>query len=306
MNIAILGASSQIAKDLIVSLFNKTDCHCMLFARNTTNYSNGIRLLAEKKRYQLLEYSEFSLDYHFDVIINFVGVGDPAQAKKMGAQIFDVTEKYDQLALSYIKKNPACRYIFLSSGAVYGGNFARPVSSESVAQININNLKETDWYTIAKLYAEARHRALDAFNIIDVRVFNYFSHTQDINARFLITDIVRAIRRNEVFKTSVANIVRDFITPDDFFCLIKAIIDYQGDLNLSLDCYTKAPIDKNTLLRTLGEHFEFRYEYETAFVGINATGVKINYYSNNKVANSIGYDPGRSSIEGLLYEIKKI
>jgi hypothetical protein len=43
------------------------------------------------------------------------------------------------------------------------------------------------------MHAEAKHRALFNFSIVDVRVFNYFSHTQDMNARFLITDIVRAI-----------------------------------------------------------------------------------------------------------------
>jgi hypothetical protein len=46
-------------------------------------------------------------------------------------------------------------------------------------------------------------------------VFNYFSHTQDMNARFLITDIVRAIKNKKIFKTSADNIVRDFITPLD-------------------------------------------------------------------------------------------
>jgi hypothetical protein len=41
------------------------------------------------------------------------------------------------------------------------------------------------------LHAEAKHRALFNFSIVDVRVFNYFSHTQDMNARFLITDNLR-------------------------------------------------------------------------------------------------------------------
>lgn len=48
---------------------------------------------------------------HLDVILNFVGVGNPAQAALMGASIFDVTLKYDKLALDYVREDPRCRYI---------------------------------------------------------------------------------------------------------------------------------------------------------------------------------------------------
>jgi hypothetical protein len=41
-----------------------------------------------------------------------------------------------------------------------------------------------------------------------------------MNARFLITDIVRAIKNKKIFKTSADNIVRDFITPPDFYHLV--------------------------------------------------------------------------------------
>ena len=37
-----------------------------------------------------------------------------------------ITLQYDQLAIDYINKHPACRYIFMSSGAVYGSNFDEP------------------------------------------------------------------------------------------------------------------------------------------------------------------------------------
>ena len=37
----------------------------------------------------------------------------------MGASIFDVTLKYDEMALDYVRQHPDCRYIFLSSGAAY-------------------------------------------------------------------------------------------------------------------------------------------------------------------------------------------
>jgi len=295
MNIAILGATSQIAQDLILSFSENTNYKLSLFGRNTS--SDGQR--------QIQLYSDFNKNQNYDVIINFVGVGDPVKAQKMGSDIFKITEKYDNLALDYLKQNSKTKYIFLSSGAVYGGNYQKPVDKDTVATIDINNLKPTDWYTLAKLYAEAKHRSLSNLSIVDVRVFNYFSHTQDMNARFLITDIVRAINNNEIFKTSRNDTTRDFITPFDFYNLIQVIINYDS-VNIALDCYTKSPISKIDLLTTLKKKFGLSYVFDLNTDIINATGEKINYYSKNKSASKIGYRPKYSSIDAIVKEISFI
>jgi len=254
------------------------------------------------EKYQVQEYSEFGNHQKYDVIINFVGIGDPAKAQKMGSDIFKVTEQYDDMALEYLKQHKKTKYIFLSSGAVYGGNYQEPVNKNTVAMIDINNLDSTDWYTLAKLYAEAKHRSLSDLSIVDVRVFNYFSHTQDMNARFLITDIVRVIKNKEVFKTSAVDIVRDFITPPDFYNLIQAIVDFKP-INMALDCYTKSPISKFDLLNGLKEEFGLDYKVDKNIGIINATGLKLNYYSLNKAEKSINYNPENTSLEGIIQEI---
>jgi len=230
---------------------------------------------------------------------------DPVKAQKMGSDIFKITEQYDALALEYLKQHRKTKYIFLSSGAVYGGNYQEPVDKDTVATIDINNLKSTDWYTIAKLYAEAKHRALSELSIVDVRVFNYFSHTQNMDARFLITDIIRAIKNKEVFKTSVDNIIRDFITPPDFYNLIQAIIDFKL-INTALDCYTKSPIAKFDLLDELKSEFGLKYEIIKNVNIVNATGCKLNYYSINYMAKGIGYKPKYSSLSGIVQELDYI
>jgi hypothetical protein len=122
-----------------------------------------------------------------------------------------------------------------------------------------------------------------------------------MNARFLITDIVRAIQNNEVLKTAETNIIRDFISPVDFSQLIKAIIESPA-MNCAVDCYTQAPIDKLSLLKSLQEKFGLRYELVTS-AGLNATGAKINYYSTNKKAAEFGYAPIFSSLDFVSNEI---
>ena len=302
MKIAILGATSQIAQDLILSFSINKDYDFSLFCRNVVVLEKWINSENLCDKYQVQEYSEFGNHKKYDVIINFVGIGDPAKAQKMGSDIFKVTEKYDDMALEYLKQHKKTKYIFLSSGAVYGGDYKDPVNKDTLATVDINNLTSTEWYAIAKLYVEAKHRSLPSLFIVDVRVFNYFSHTQSMNARFLITDIVYAIKNKEVFKTSSENIARDFITPPDFYNLIRTIIDFKP-INIALDCYTKSPVLKFDLLSEFGSKFGLKYEVGKDIDIVNATGAKLNYYSVNKVAKSMGYSPKNTSLEGIIQEI---
>jgi nucleoside-diphosphate-sugar epimerase len=208
------------------------------------------------------------------------------------------------MVLNYLRDHPVCRYLFLSSGAAYGSDFLKPVSRDTRAVVTINDLQPQEWYGVAKLHAECRHRAHPELSIIDIRVFNYFSRTQDINARFLVTDMLRAIRDKTVLKTSPDYIVRDFLHPSDFYSLVSALLS-ASTANAVVDCYSRAPIDKPGLLTAMQENFGLRYEIVEANAGINATGGKPHYYSLCRRAADFGYQPGLSSLEGILLETEK-
>lgn len=298
--IAILGATSQIARDLIISFSASEDKHLHLFARRPEEVAKWLALTGLPGRYPVDDFFKFA-KREFDAVINFVGVGNPAQAIAMGTSIFETTLKYDMLALDYLNRHPDCRYLFLSSGAVYGPDFDEPVNENSKATIAINHLQPQDWYAVAKLYAECRHRALSHLPIVDIRVFNYFSHTQDVSARFLITDILRAIQHGDTLITSSDNIVRDYIGPDDFYQMV-ALILAAPVTNDVVDCYTKAPVDKVTLLSSMSHNFGLMYEIKQTPVGVNATGVKTNYFSRNHRAQTFKYNPEKSSLESVLSE----
>ena len=182
MRIAILGATSLIAKDLLLSFSDQSSHELVLYARRPEVVSKWLTNFGLSQRYAVDGFTAFSADEHFDAILNFVGLGNPAKAAAMGASIFDVTLKYDEMALDYVRLHPNCRYIFLSSGAAYGASFDEPVDVNSQAVISINNLQPQDWYAVAKLHAECRHRSLQHLPIVDIRVFNYFSRTQDMES----------------------------------------------------------------------------------------------------------------------------
>ncbi len=305
MRIAILGATSQIAKDLVQSFAANSRHDLVLFARRPEAVTQWLADVGLVGRYAVANFAAFNADQHFDAILNFVGVGNPAQAAAMGASIFDVTLQYDELALNYVRQHPTCRYIFLSSGAAYGASFDTPADAATRATVPINNLQPQDWYGVAKLHAECRHRSLAPLPIVDIRVFNYFSHTQDMSARFLITDIWRAIRDKTLLQTSSDYIVRDFIHPLDFRNLVNAILAAPA-ANAVVDACSKAPIDKPTLLAAMQEKFGLQYETVQTGAGVNATGGKPHYYSLTTRAENFGYQPTLTSIEGILQESQQV
>ena len=305
MRVAILGATSQIAKDLILSFASHDQHELVLYARRPEVLAQWMKQVQPVPRYAVADYAAFTINEHFDAILNFVGVGNPAQAATMGASILDVTLQYDEKALGYVRQHPNCRYIFLSSGAAYGSNFEAPADANTKALIDINHLQPQDWYGVAKLHAECRHRSLAHLPIVDIRIFNYFSHTQNIEARFLITDILRAIRDKTVLQTSSDYIVRDYLHPSDFYQLVCMMLA-APPTNATVDAYSKAPIAKPTLLTAMQDKFGLQYKSVKLSSGINATGSKPYYYSENKMAAHFGYRSMLTSLEGIEKEVEII
>jgi len=304
MKIAILGATSQIARDLVISYSETADEQLHLFARRPDAVRQWLSSGGLPGRYPVDDFSAFG-EKAFDAVINFVGVGNPAQAVAMGKDIFEITLNFDRMVLEYLKSHPACRYLFLSSGAAYGSSFNEPAMRRTEAVVAINDIQPQDWYGVAKLHAECRHRAHSKYSIIDMRVFNYFSHTQDISARFFITDILRAIRDKSVLKTSSDYIMRDYLHPSDFFSLVRVLLA-SPPVNVSVDCYSREPLDKPRLLAAMQERFGLHYQVEERSVHINATGYKPFYYSLNKRAAEYGYQPELTSLEGVMLESAKV
>ena len=291
MTVAILGASSQLARDL---------ARAMAPHYTLQLYARGAIAGAE-----VLPYSEYGKHAH-DAVINFVGVGDPARAAAMGASIFDITSEFDNLALAGLDAHPQRKYIFLSSGAAYGHAFHQPVGEHSLAAVPINALAPQDWYGAAKLYAECRHRARPGNAITDLRVFNYFSRTQNLDARFFVTDMLRALRDGTVMKTSPDPMVRDYLHPLDFFQLVDCVL--RGDAgNRAIDCYSRAPVDKTALLEAMAGSFGLRYEIVPGMAApVNATGAKPHYYSQQRLAATLGYQPAYASIDTVISETAAI
>lgn len=302
--VAILGATGYIGKSLLFEFLEVPgDNTLFLFSRSVRKMKNLIKDVSKGGDCSVHSFDEFS-SFTYDVIINCTGVGDPSLLQKDPANIFTTTEEIDSIIISYLFKNPKTLYINISSGAVYGDNFKKPCTEETNTILHINSLNPQEYYSVAKIYAEAKHRSLCHLHIVDIRVFAFFSSFVDVEAKFLMSEIAYCIQHNKIFTTNDENIIRDYSTPKDLFALIQLIMVKKVN-NDAFDIYSKKVISKFDLLSFLEKKYKLKYEIIKNSKK-NFSSVKKKYFSKNKKAESIGYVPKFTSLQGIEYEIDKL
>jgi len=306
MRIAIFGANSEIARDFVSTYNLSFQNNLILFSRKPELLSRWVLSLKNTKNIRVVGYDTFNIKDSYDIFINFIGVGDSAKNKFINASLLDMTHIYDDLILNYLTLHSESKYIFISSGIVYETDFNEPVNEKSsIHQFN-DPLKFYDWYTASKVYAESRHRERSDLAINDLRIFSYFSNTQNTtSSSYLMGEIIRSLKNRTVLRTTPFNIKRDYLCTTDFSNLISCIIRAPHS-NIALDSFTIAPIDKFSILEFMKINYGLEYEviYLDQYNNMNMS--KINYYSENKIAKNIGYIPSMSSLECINFECKNI
>lgn len=326
--IAILGATGYIGKSLVNEflLANSGEgdqtSQIYLYVRSKEKLEKFIESLKleSSEGYNISDIENFG-EENYDVVINCVGISSPATLKEKPFEIIKLTEEFDNKILNFLDNHKETMYINLSSGAAYGQNATRPVSEETPSLIDINNIKNTNLYSIAKIYTEAKHRALNHLRIIDLRVFAFFSQFADLEGGFLMSEIAKCLVEDKVFKTTSTDIVRDFIGPEDLFNIIQCLIDgensegvekvHENIKNDVFDVVSKAPITKLELIDFLKAKYNLKVEIaEPTTLSLpqnqSATGDKNSYYSQSEKLERIGFVPKYSSMECIDRELKRL
>lgn len=289
--IAVLGASGTIGRSLARKFAAVSTEALVLFARNTIS-------LDQKNwpaHVTIRRISEFNAR-DFDLVINAVGAGDPARVAGIGAEILDVTQAWDQKILSSM--GPHTRYVFLSSGAIYGHAFAQAVEASAMLCLPVNRLGTIQPYLIAKLYAEMRHRHASDRAILDVRIFGFADASISTSGTSFLADLTRAVCECETLMTSRENMVRDYAGVDELHELIHCWLKAGGP-NRSYDLYTLAPVSKRELLRLAAARYNLEVQYMES-AKRSQTSFKAVYASSFHAAAEIGYKSRRTAADVVI------
>jgi nucleoside-diphosphate-sugar epimerase len=304
--IAILGATGYIGRSLVREFFfEKKDHHLFLFSRSTEKLYTHILEVPKNIEYSVHSYETFNKG-EYDVIINCVGVSSSLILQKNPYEVFTVTEEVDSLVIEYLHHHPKALYINMSSGAVYGSNFESAVTEKSTSILSSGFCERGEFYAIAKINAEAKHRALSNYNIVDMRVFGFFGSLVDVDSPFLLSEIVKSIADKKVFITEQDDIIRDYITAKDLLAFIKLIIK-KNKINDYFDICSKKSISKFTLLQALTKKYGLVYEVHEKKGKLKNSTQKNFYSSKSKKAKKVlGFEPSLSSLDGIISELSRV
>lgn len=303
----ILGANSHIAKGLIYNFISDGNFELYLYTTNKYKTKDFLKTLNRKANIFVKNYGQ-NFPKNANLIINCVGPGTPKSMEGHYERWFFLLEKFDNLCLSYIEKNPKTLYVHFSSGAVYG-TLKDAATKDSVNYFPVNDLKWQRFYGLSKLYAEGKHRALVDYNIVDLRVFSYFSRFVNITEDYFLPNIISAIKNSEILEVSDNDMVRDFISPADLFKLILTCLKYSKKqiLNLPLDVRSKKPITKKQILNFFVKNYGLKYNVSKGLEIKNSGGIKNNYFSKYKEPfEKIRFKPSHTSLDTLKIEVDYI
>jgi nucleoside-diphosphate-sugar epimerase len=307
LKIAILGATSHIAKGLINNFFQSGGFSLHLYTRSPDKvriFLGAIGKYSDEDSVIHNDYKNF-IKFSYDVIINCVGVGTLNKLKGDYTNYFMVTEKYDNLTIEYLLKNPDTLYVSFSSGAVYGKGFSVPAEENTVNNLRVNHVAPEDYYMIARLNSEAKHRAFNDLRVIDLRLFSYFSRFIKLTDGYFITDVIDSILNKKLLVTDNVNIVRDYVHPKDLFSIIRKCME-AGKINKAFDVTSSKPVAKTEILDYFSSEYGLKYEVSQSLSHPSATGSKNIYCSNYMNAAGIDYKPVFSSMDTIKQESQYI
>jgi len=276
VDVALLGARGQIARTIRPHLPS---------AWRVTSFSRSSGEGA-------LPYEALSR-HSFDLIINAAGPGDPAVHRAAGLELFRVTEYFDNLCLDYLRQRPGCAYVYMSTGAIYANGYAVAGEDDSILELPVNHLGPGHAYLMAKLAAEAKHRADPDLKIADLRVFGYATGAMDLEAGFFLAEAARCHREGRPFATHARDFRRDFVAPEDLAQLIRLLAE-AGVPNGCYDACSAAPTTKFEIFHMLTRRFGFRVAMDS---DSESTPLPpLDSLSHMSEAPRLGYRPEFSSI----------
>ncbi len=297
MKVAILGATGHLSKCAFWVFSKNANNEIFLFSRSPEKLKQ-LGLFRDLPIYKIhfANYEQFAAD-NYDIIFNGIGVWDTPGGKP--SDIFAATEHYDDLILDYQKAHPNSVSIHISSGATYATDYPQPVDNMTKTQLNINSIRTGDSYSIAKINSEAKHRAFEALNIVDIRLFGFFSRFMSLEYPYLLSALINAVKTNTEFKAIRETFWRDYIHMDDFEALLLGIAS-SGKINTAIDVRSNKPISKDQLIQLFVDNYGLKVCYDDT-IGVSKTGVKPYYYS--LLENPV-YTPQYSSLQTIEDELR--
>lgn len=289
MKVLILGSEGFIGGHLVsLFLFNKADVYgADLMAAGTQPYQYFKISRLSPELEELMQQTEF------DVCINAAGSGNVQYSVKHPINDFEANSLDTIRVLDSIKRHqPKCRYVHISSAAVYGNPAVLPIKETQ-------DLKPLSPYGFHKFISETICREYSQLFGIPVAIVRPFSVYGSGLKKQLLWDICQKLHSDKsVVLWGTGSETRDFIHVSDLVTLIFNIVERSP---FECDVYNAAT-GLETSIREVGNIFELYYpgHKSISFSGDVRIGDPINWRAEIERIDKLGFTPEIELEQGVI------
>jgi UDP-glucose 4-epimerase len=279
LKILILGSEGFIGHHLVEHFIKKgwqvEGCDLMEYFSSGYNY-HKVSILSP-------DFESIFTGGPFDVCINASGSGNVGYSILHPQSDFDVNANAVSRALDAVRKqNSACRFLHISSAAVYGNPKQLPVVESAPAN-------PVSPYGFHKLISELICKEYFDIYKIPIAIVRPFSVFGNGLKKQLLWDLCQKLKNaDEVNLFGTGNETRDFIHISDFVKAVECIIQKSA---FELDIYNLAS-GKATPIKTVARIFEKKIPGKPiGFSGEVKPGDPTQWQADISAIRKIGFEP---------------
>jgi UDP-glucose 4-epimerase len=228
----------------------------------------------------------------FDVCINSSGSGNVSFSMSHPLSDFEANTMAVAKVLDTMRKyQPACKYVHISSAAVYGNPETLPVREE----MPLRPLSPYGWHKVMSEMLCREYYELYRLKVAIVRPFSVFGNGL---RKQLLWDVCRKMREDEVITLyGTGKESRDFIHIDDLCFLLDCIVKsspfeadmYNGGNGIQVTISTIVDLLK----------LNFKSDKPIRFNGETRKGDPLNWKADTRKIKELGYTPKVSLEDGV-------
>ena len=275
-------------KVLIIGSKGFIGAHALTFFRNKNPDCYGCDVVVDytDPKYFLIDSTNADYDFifekqQFDVCINCSGAASVPDSLENPLRDFRLNTANVFTILNAIKKhNPQCKFINLSSAAVYGNPTSLPIKeTHTPAPISP--------YGKHKLMAEEICKEFSALFHIKTCSLRIFSAYGPGLKKQLLWDLYQKSKKEKVELFGTGEEGRDFIYIDDILQIIELVIEKGDFCGEAINVANGKQIKIKDLVETF--YTELNYAGKVSFKGANRSGDPLNWEADISYLKSIGY-----------------
>lgn len=285
MKILIIGSKGFIGTNL-VSYLNKQKYEVWGADIANDNSANYIQLDHNNTDFDI------ALTNKFDVCVNCSGAANvPASLENPFFDYTLNTVNVFKMLDSIRRVSPHCKFINLSSAAVYGNPTSLPVSETS-------GLSPVSPYGCHKIQAENICKEFhENFNIqtISLRIFSAYG--EGIRKQLLWDIYQKSLVSESIEFWGTGKETRDFIYILDLVEVIHVVIHNAQFDGSSINVANGEEVEVDTVIRTMLDSFEWGGSY--SYMGTNRKGDPVRWVADIRKLKGLGYERKYSFEEGV-------